>query len=650
LLDAISPTVGDTPIETADNNSNGIYDQGDTITLNFSEPIDFTQFTDISDFGLSGGTWGDTTLDHVSKEDQTDYTSFLTITLQDNSAIDGGATVTLTSDIIIDRSDNVAESNLVYTLPELEQPDNSGPALSLDASYSTDNTITITYNSTGFEDYHTLITQIHVDNPDNTYVGMISENDWSTAEGEITIVMSESNPLRNAGSYKIRVKAPDYDENVTSQVTIVAGSADNIGFADGSTPANPAENGGLLDSIIVEVYDAYNNLCSGISTGEITVAKDTGYVNDSLWNMSGVTQATIASGQAEFTGIYVESVDSQSVHLEFSYSTFDTITGGIVIPQPAAAPTLSGGLVFSDTAGDQIGVIVELGEPTNPQNGFRYLNTAQPVVIGNGYNTSGWTAISNENTINSDVSNRYIGVAEVNASGQVVQFTESYKLGSIYGNVTGVTDNSNITVTVKKYVDSILVETITDVTAADGYYSIRGIEADIDYYLVEFSKVDHRDPDSPHYVGDELFSNGVANVTGTIYGPDDLFSILRGRAVHSGNSSSGVANVRVKIGDNSIDPANIDSPYVVDTDTNGYYTFYNVVRDSYEYSPVIFYKYDEVWDDYGGINEGTSNPLYGDLIQPEYNAANPENGDIVWDGINQRWEITIIFIVDDSVQ
>ena len=654
--DAEMPTAGDPAIETSDEDLSGTYDSGDTITLSFSEPIDFTNFTAISDFALSAGTWGNTTISNASKDGDSDYTNSIVITLQDESSIQGLATITIEAAKVLDARGNAAESNLVYTLPELDQPTNPGPALTLGTtSYNTDETITITYDTTDFGTYHGEVYQIHVDNTDDSYVGMIPEADWTATAGQIAISFSETNPLSTSGNYKIRIKATGYDENVTGIVSTTFGNPEQLAFKSGSEPASPDENGGALAEIIVEALDQYGNKCIALSTGAVTAEKRTGFINDWAWNLSGTLTANFASGEAAFTGINVESIDSQSVYLQFSYDDFDNIYGSIIIPIPTdEAPDLNILAQFGDTEGFANGVVVTLGEPAIEGNTFKFISTSSTISVPTGFDASAWDDIASGETIAQEVSNRIIGIAEVDSAGHVARFSESNRLGSIYGQVTGTSDNSGITVTVKKYSGDIqLGSAIVDTTDEDGWYAIRGLDM---YFVegykftIEFSKDGYYDPDSPRTVVETDFTDSKRSINPVIYGPEDIFNVIRGRAVHSDDITSGVEGLRVMIGLHSgFTPetqAGVEMTFMTSTDSNGYFQFTNVIKDPDEYTQVRFYQWSPGLSRYYLVN-GDSNNYDYEIITEYREGYSDKNLD--WNDVENLWEFreSAHFIVDD---
>ena len=449
---------------------------------------------------------------------------------------------------------------------------------------------------------------------------------------------------------------------MTGIVTTTFGNPEQIAFKSGSEPASPDENVGTLAEIIIEALDQYGNKCIALSTGAVTAEKRTGFANDWAWNLSGTLTAAFVNGEAAFTGINVESIDSQSVNLQFSYDDFDDIYGSITIPIPTdEAPDLNWSAQFGDTEGFANGVVVTLGEPVTEGNTFKFISTLSNISVPAGFDASSWDDIASGETIAQEVSNRIIGIAEVDASGRVARFSESNRLGSIYGQVTGTTDKSGITVTVKKYSGDIQMgSAIVDTTDEDGWYAIRGLDmyfAEGYKFTIEFSKDGYYDPDSPRTVVETEFTDSKRRIDPVIYGPDELFNVIRGRAVHSSDTASGVAGLRVMIGLNSgFTPetqAGLDRPFIAETDINGYFEFYNVIKDPDDYKPIKFY-YEPAPTSQPGIYElvnGSSNQdIYDTEIVTVYDNANPDNNNLDWNDAENIWEFreSAHFIVDDS--
>ncbi|MET3288068.1 UNVERIFIED_CONTAM: hypothetical protein ABID98_000638 [Brevibacillus sp. OAP136] len=125
---------------------------------------------------------------------------------------------------------------------------------------------------------------------------------------------------------------------------------------------------------------------------------------------------------AHGTHIGVAEVDASGKVVQFTDKT--AVATADVVP----APALVNGVTFTDGTGDAVTgkTKITLGAPSVAGNTFVYLISTDGNAVPTpavGYDASGWTDVADQEEITA-AHGTHIGVAEVDASGKVVQFTD----------------------------------------------------------------------------------------------------------------------------------------------------------------------------------------------------------------------------------
>ncbi len=642
--DLTPPSIDEDGFSYTDTNNNNTFDASDYVTIYFDEYVSVAGI-DISNLLLSDGTWGSSV---VSPESIINgYASEFTIVNQGDMSLVENAYITIAAANVVDEAGNIASDDIVITITGITFSNEPQPELIVFDSYTTDEEIVISYDAITFDDYGAKVFGVYADDTEGQLVAMIHTDDWEVSNAGIIIYISDNNPIASAGEYVLRVKATDYNELTTSDIAIVAGTAVELRSKDNAAFAPPEANGQAMSTAAIVIVDQYDNVCTGISTGNVDVDIEEDTYNKGWWNLLGTTTASIVSGEAIFDNIILESISMQGARLTFTHNGLVSYTGQVMIPEPSASPEIAGGVSVRDYSGATNSIAVSMSALGDGES-YKYIVTSQPLVVGVGYNTSYttiWAVMSEVDIIDTDGRNQYIGVAKVNASGQVIQYSESYEMATVYGDITASTGSpSNASILVEQYFDGNLISTYETEADDTGFYTINGVQdSNIWKYRIIFSKTGFID-DVKELTGSSIFSDGIISLDGYLLNNNDVYSIVKGRVVDSEATGTGIENIRVVIGNRSgvVPLEDIDEDYVVDTDSNGYYEFINVPKDNS--FKIVFYRrvtltYSPFADYVGANYEAVGVPEgYGDILQPDSN-------DYTWNDSENIWEVDEDFLV-----
>lgn len=317
---------------------------------------------------------------------------------------------------------------------------------------------------------------------------------WSVTNGTGSATISETTGLLSAtGVGTVTVKAVAKDGSLKEGTIIITITAPVIGSSDITIgTVAPVKDAAKADG--TNTFAHASAVVSWASGGEYAPANGS-YAAATTFTTKYIL--TAASGYKFDNTVHVYEVDGAksiagNITGEFSFTATvstdvnpdDTLT--IVVTWPATeaeatlTPTLENGVSFADYDGDDLKTVITLGEPSATNNTFVYKisddnNAVAAPAVGETL-SSAWTTVVNGDRIVAE-NGRHIGVAEVDAEGKAVQFSDAVA-------VTGVdigNPASGLNVLVGDYnptLETVQISVLPAVTNGYGFvYRVSGIGA-----------------------------------------------------------------------------------------------------------------------------------------------------------------------------